>query len=89
MFYNRLEKMLWIKDVLADPKVILKQGWARKKKTYFNTRRVEFVKGNYVVIIRFTGFLKASFVTVYEMQANEDKVMNSSKWIRDERFVKK
>jgi hypothetical protein len=56
---NRLQKIYWIKDVLQDPDAILKKGWNKKNKKYFTNRRVAIVKGNYVVIIRFTGFLKA------------------------------
>jgi hypothetical protein len=63
---NRLEKMLWIKDTLQDPSAILKKGWDNKEKDYFTDRRVAIVKGNYVVVIRFTGFLKAKLVTAYE-----------------------
>lgn len=63
---NRLEKILWIKEALKDATAILKQGWDRKDKKYFTDRRVSIVKGNYVVIIRFTGFRKAKFITAYE-----------------------
>jgi hypothetical protein len=63
---NRLEKILWIKDTLEDADAILKKGWDTKNKEYFTNRRVAIVKGNYVVIIRFTGVLKAKFVTAYE-----------------------
>ena len=63
---NRLEKMLWIKDVLQDRNAILKKGWNSKDKEYYKDRRVAIVKGNYVVIIRFTGKLKAKLVTAYE-----------------------
>ena len=48
---NRLEKMLWIKDVLQDRGAILKKGWNSKDKEYFKDRRVAIVKGYYVVII--------------------------------------
>lgn len=63
---NRLEKILWIKDVLQDSSAILKKGWNSKDKEYYKDRRVAIVKGNYVVIIRFTGKLKAKLVTAYE-----------------------
>lgn len=85
---NRLEKMYWIKDVLTDTNALLKQGWDKKTKSYDNDRRVAMVKGNYVVVIRFTGFEKARFVTAYEMQENEDKVKNSPNWIKDPKYVK-
>lgn len=63
---NRLEKIFWIKDALEDPEAILKKGWNSKDKKYYTDRRVAIVKGNYVVIIRFTGILKAKLVTAYE-----------------------
>ncbi len=62
---NRLEKIYWIKDTLQDGTAILKKGWDKGNKKYFNDRRVSIVKGNYVVIIRFTGLLKAKLVTAY------------------------
>jgi len=85
---NRLEKMLWIKDTLRDPEAILKKGWDRDKKTYNNTRRVAFVKGNYVVVIRFTGVLKATFVTAYEHQddGNINKIINSPDWVKEAKY---
>lgn len=64
--YNRLEKIYWIKDTLQDASAILKKGWDNDKKEYFKDRRVAIVKGNYVVVIRFTGKLKAKITTAYE-----------------------
>ena len=66
--YNRLEKIYWIKATLLDEKAILKKGWDNQGKAYFKDRRVAIVKGNYVVIIRFTGLLKAKFVTAFEKE---------------------
>lgn len=63
---NRLEKMLWIKEVLQDSSAILKKGWNAKDKEYYKDRRVAIIRNNYVVIIRFTGMLKAKLVTAYE-----------------------
>jgi hypothetical protein len=87
-----LEKILWIKDTLEDPTAMLKQGWDRDSKTYDNERRVALVKNNYVVIIRFTGLLKAAFVTAYELtdeEGNNNKILMSPDWIRDEKYVGK
>lgn len=85
---NRLEKMLWIKSVLQDPDSILKQGWDRDTKSYLDDRRVAMVKNNYVVIIRFTGILKAKLVTAYELQedSNISKILESPDWIRKKEF---
>ena len=66
--YNRLEKIFWIKDTLQDSDAILKKGWNICKKEYYKDRRVAIVKGNYVVIIRFTGLLQARFVTAFEKE---------------------
>lgn len=66
--YNRLEKIYWIKATLQDENAILKKGWDNQRKAYFKDRRVAIVKGNYVVIIRFTGVLKAKFVTAFEKE---------------------
>lgn len=74
--YNRLEKIYWIKDTLQDKDAILKKGWNNKNKEYFKDRRVAIVKGNYVVIIRFTGLLKAKLVTAYEKNDIEN-ILNS------------
>ena len=60
--------MLWIKDVLQDETAILKKGWNNINKEYYTDRRVAIVKGNYVVIIRFTAFLKAKLVTAYQKE---------------------
>jgi hypothetical protein len=86
---NRLEKMLWIKETLLDPSALLKQGWDRDRKRYENSRRVAFIKGSYMVVIRFTGLLKASFVTAYEMQddISIQKVLDSPDWIKEEKYI--
>lgn len=73
---NRLEKIYWIKDTLQDPDAILKKGWDSKRKVFFKDRRVAIVKGNYVVIIRFTGLLKAKLVTAYEKNDIENTLNN-------------
>lgn len=78
---NRLEKIYWIKETLQDREAILKQGWDNDKKTYYNDRRVAVVKGNYVVIIRFTGLLRAKFVTAYEKEDIEN-ILNSPDFVK-------
>lgn len=86
--YNRLEKMLWIKDVLMDSTAILKMGWNTKDKEYFKDRRLAIVKGNYVVIIRFTGLLKAKLVTAYE-KTEIDNILESPDFERTEKYFGK
>jgi hypothetical protein len=89
---NRLEKMLWIKAVLSDPEAVLKQGWDKNTKSYDNSRRVAVIKGSYIVVIRLTGPLMASFVTAYELtddKQNNRRILDSPDWIKDERFLGK
>lgn len=66
--YNRLEKIYWIKEALLDASAVLKKGWDSDRKEYFKDRRLAIVKGNYVVVIRFTGKLKAKIITAYEKE---------------------
>ncbi len=84
---NRLEKILWIKDTLEDADAILKKGWDTKNKEYFTNRRVAIVKGNYVVIIRFTGVLKAKFITAYEKNDIKN-ILDSPDFERSEQFFR-
>lgn len=85
---NRLEKIYWIKETLMDPDAILKKGWDAAKKDFYKDRRVAIVKENYIVIIRFTGLLKARFVTAYEKD-DISKILNSPDFERSERFFGK
>lgn len=78
--------MPWIKETLQDKTAILKKGWDKKKKKYYQDRRVAIVKGNYVVIIRFTGKLKAKFVTAYEKNDIE-KILNNPDFERTNKFL--
>ena len=83
--FNRLEKILWIKDVLQDKDAILKKGWDNKRKEYFKDRRVAIIKGNYIVIIRFTGILKAKLVTAYEKD-DIDNILNCPNFERSTKY---
>lgn len=85
---NRLEKMLWIKDTLQDGTAILKKGWDTKEKEYYKDRRVAIVKNNYVVIIRFTGLLKAKLVTAYQ-KSDIENILNSPDFEKHEEFFGK
>jgi len=82
---NRLEKMLWIKETLQDADAILKKGWDNESKGYYINRRVAIVKGNYVVVIRFTGILKAKLVTAYEKNDIEN-ILDSPDFERSDEF---
>lgn len=83
--YNRLEKIYWIKETLQDQDAILKKGWDNTLKKHCNDRRVAIVKGNYVVIIRFTGLLKAKFVTAYEKMDIEN-ILNNPDFEKSKEF---
>jgi len=82
---NRLEKIHWIKETLQDKDAILKKGWDTKNKVYFKDRRVAIVKENYIVIIRFTGLLKAKFITAYEKNDVEN-ILKSPDFERTEKY---
>lgn len=84
---NRLEKILWIKETLQDGDAILKKGWNTDEKEYYKDRRVAIVKDNYVVIIRFTGVLKAKLVTAYEKNDIEN-ILQSPDFERSEEFFR-
>lgn len=85
---NRLEKILWIKAALQDPDAILKTGWDKSTKSYFDNRRISIVKGNYVVVIRFTGVLKAKLVTAYE-KSDITNIIKSPDFDRNSPYLKK
>lgn len=85
---NRLEKIFWIKEVLQDDKAILKKGWNTQEKKYYEDRRVAIVKGNYVVIIRFVGLLKARLVSAYEKEDIEN-ILNSPDFEKSEVYFGK
>ena len=85
---NRLEKIYWIKDTLQDGDAILKKGWNTQEKTYYENRRVAIVKGNYVVIIRFTGIYKAKLVTAYEKNDVEN-ILEGPDFEKSEKFFGK
>lgn len=78
--YMRLEKMLWIKDVLMDETALMFQGWNKDKKIYENNRRVSIVKDDYVVVIWIKNRNEAKFITAYEADNSKEKIMNSPIW---------
>lgn len=78
--YVRLEKMLWIKDVLMDETAIMLQGWDKVKKKYVKNRRVSIIKDNYVVVIWIKNESEAKFITAYEADNSIDKIMESPRW---------
>lgn len=89
--YNRLEKMLWIKEALEDPDAIVKHGWDNRSKSYSHNSRVIIVKGDYLVVIRFIHTNVAKFVTAYQNleEDNLNKVLKSPDWKDPDGWVKK
>lgn len=78
----RAERIDWIKAALQDGQADLFVGWDRTKRRYDHGRRVTLVMGNYVVVIRLTGKLKARFVTAFvaDSQRTLDRIKRSPKW---------
>lgn len=80
--FIRLEKMLWIKDVLADQTAIMYLGWDKAKKKYVKDRRISIVKDNYVVVIWIRNEKEAKFITAYEADNSIDKILQSPIWYK-------
>ncbi len=61
---------------------MLSQGWDNKNKTYNNSRRVNLIKGNYIVVIKIYADKKARFITAYEINnaRNLQKIKDSPDW---------
>lgn len=78
----RLEKMLWIKDALADPEAELYVGYDKERRSYDNSRRVAVVKGDYTVIIRLKDDQNAKFVTAYVADNSIEKIRTSPQWTK-------
>jgi len=68
---KRAERIDWIKTTLEDPDAELHEGWDKRTKSYDSSRRVALVKGNYLVVIQFTGTSKADFVTAYLVDSED------------------
>lgn len=78
--YARLEKMLWIKDVLTDPDAELYIGYDKSTKSYDNSSRVAVVKGDYTVIIRLKDKNNAKFISAYVADNSIGKIKSGPKW---------
>ncbi|MFP4216597.1 MAG: hypothetical protein ACLFVH_11760, partial [Phycisphaerae bacterium] len=57
--------------------------WDSKKRRYDLGRRVTLVMGNYVVVIRLMGQMKARFVTAFvaDSQRTLNRIKASPKWV--------
>ena len=82
MSYARLEKMLWIKDVLADASAKMYVGWDKTTKSYNTNKRVSIVKGDYVVVIGIIKDTEAKFITAYNADSPHTKaqIIKSPEW---------
>ena len=80
--YARLEKMLWIKDVLVDASAKMYVGWDKKTKSYNTNKRVSIVKGDYVVVIGIIKDTEAKFITAYNADSPHTKaqIIKSPEW---------
>jgi hypothetical protein len=68
-FIQRLEKIYWIKAALKDENAILKiKDGIIRVKPILKTEELQLSKAIMLVIIRFTGLLKAKFVTAFEKE---------------------
>lgn len=84
--YQRLSRMLWIKDVLSDPEAKMVMGYDSKTKTYVDNKRVSIVKGDYVVVIQLYGdYQNAKFITAYVANNSIDKILSSPEWTQKKR----
>lgn len=78
--YVRLERMLWIKDVLADASADMYVGYNTAIKSYDKSRRVSVVKGDYVVVIWLKNDEEATFITAYVADSSIEKIIKSPRW---------
>lgn len=78
----RARRIGWIKATLQDASAALHVGWDRERKKYDAGSRVAVLVGNYVVVIRFTGSMKAKFVTAYlaDTPRTIEMIRRSPKW---------
>ncbi len=84
----RASRMDWIKAALKDPAADLYVGWDRKRKCYDKSHRVSVVVGNYIVVIRLTGTMKAEFVTAYVADSDStlERIRKSPRWNADRKI---
>ena len=81
---RRAARMMWIKDVLADPEAEMFVGYDSKSKNYTGSKRVSVVKGDYVVVIQIYAERKANFITAYVADNSIDKIKSGPKWETNE-----
>ena len=78
----RASRMLWIKDVLADPNADMYVGYDNKKRKLDKSKRVSIIKDNYVVIIEVRDNKKANFITAFVADNSIDKIKRNPKWLK-------
>lgn len=79
---DRCTRLPWIKAVLEDKTIELKQGYDKARHLYDNKSRVAFVSSqNYLVVIRNAG-TSWRFVTAYivDNQDTSNKILTSPIW---------
>lgn len=84
---ERAQRMDWIKSTLENPNAEFLVGWNKKEKCYDETRRVNVVFEDFVVVIELSlnreGQLKGNFVTCYVADKSIQKIRESPKWDRE------
>ena len=78
---RRAARMMWIKDVLADPEAEMYVGYDSKTKSQSRDKRISVVKGNYVVVIQIYSEKDARFITAYVADNSIGKIRSNPKWI--------
>lgn len=79
----RAERIDWIKAALQDASADIRVGWDNVRKRPATDRRVAIVKGNYVVIIRLDGPIKAEFVTAFVAEGRTvTQIRTNPKWAK-------
>lgn len=80
---QRVARMMWIKDVLADKDAKMYVGYDSKVKGYTRAKRVSVVKGDYVVVIQLYKEDHARFITAYVADNSIEKITNGPEWVSE------
>jgi len=77
---RRVARMMWIKEVLADPEAEMYIGYESKSRTLSHNKRISVVKGDYVVVIQLYSERDARFITAYVADNSIEKIRSNPKW---------
>lgn len=76
--WPRAERIDWIAKALRDPAAELSPGWVQSRQSYDYNRRVCFVAGEYVVVIKFVASGQARFVTAYPADGRTPRLLKEA-----------